>query len=351
MKLAVSADLHLLSEKETPDRYNALQNVLDLCVEQEVTYVFLAGDVFDKELQDFSDFEKLCGRKKYSGLSIYLTRGNHDVGIKDDYFTLGNLKVIERPMWLEIDNGYQLLIIPYEKERVMGEVIEKNRPKEEVEKWILVGHGDWVGGFRVKNSMEPGVYMPLTGKDILKYRPSYVFLGHIHEHMISDRVCYPGSPCSLDISETGKRHFLIFNTDDGKVTERKIDTDRIYFDETILILPGENEGEQFSTQFKKLVERWELDKSELKKVVLRLSLKGYTKDRRVLEKAVADVAEIIQMYEKPNLDNLYISEDLEREFLIRQFKNELASLSFAKGEDEPDFESVLDSALRLVYED
>lgn len=351
MKIAISADIHLISQDKTPYRFKALKNIFDQCVDQDIGFIFLTGDVFDNLLQDYSDFDKLCGTKKYSGLKIYLIPGNHDPNIKNDFFTADNVRVIEVSTWLEIDNSYHLLVIPYQIGHDMGEAIEENKPNENIKKWILMGHGSWTEGLRVQNPTEPGTYMPLTRRDIAKYKPRFVFLGHIHKQFAGDRVFYPGSPCGLDITETGIRYFLIFNTEDETLAKQKVNTDRLFFDEAVIILPSDNEIEQFKNQFTELVKSWAINKSELNKVVLRLSLKGYTKNRKSLEKAVADVCRGFEMYEKPSLSELYVSGDLEREYLVQQFKAELMNASMNEGEDEPDYDSVLQSALKLVYED
>ena len=62
----------------------------------------------------------------------------------------------------------------------MGEVIQEivvDRPEG---KWILVGHG--VGSHRKEapDPYEPGMYMPLTQRDILQFSPDIIFLGHNH---------------------------------------------------------------------------------------------------------------------------------------------------------------------------
>ena len=52
---------------------------------------------------------------------------------------------------------------------------------------------------------------------------------------------YVGSPCGLDINETGKRSFLILDTNNLNIIPKTVDTDYIFFNETLIALPTENE--------------------------------------------------------------------------------------------------------------
>ena len=60
MKIAVTADAHLRAEAGHPERYNALENVFAQTVEAGIENLIIAGDLFDKDFQDYSKFEKLC---------------------------------------------------------------------------------------------------------------------------------------------------------------------------------------------------------------------------------------------------------------------------------------------------
>lgn len=64
----------------------------------------------------------------------------------------------------------------------------------EDKRWILVEHGDWSEGVRAPNPSEPGVYMPLTKKDLPAYKPGKVLLGNVHLSLDLELVHYPGSP-------------------------------------------------------------------------------------------------------------------------------------------------------------
>ena len=78
MKIAITADIHLTSVKDNPERFHALESILNRLVEDRIPVLIIAGDLFDATAQEYHDFEKIIGKKKYQGLKIISIRGNHD---------------------------------------------------------------------------------------------------------------------------------------------------------------------------------------------------------------------------------------------------------------------------------
>jgi len=150
--------------------------------------------------------------------------------------------VISEPKFLEIVlDEIAILAIPYRADKTMGECIEPLREQLQTRRWILVGHGDYTSGLRIKNPYEQGVYMPLTSQDVDRYQPLHCFLGHIHIPSDLDRVRYPGSPCGMNINETGLRYFLVYDSKLDEIELVMVDTQVVYFNEGLLMLPVEDE--------------------------------------------------------------------------------------------------------------
>ena len=152
-----------------------------------------------------------------------------------------------------------------------------------------MGHGDYLSGTRDPNNYESGVYMPLGRSDIEYYDPSRVILGHIHKKMETGKVSYPGSPCGMDINETGRRSFIILDTSDLSITERTVNSDYLFFIENLLALPTSNEFEDIKNKIAGFVKSWDLSKDEVLKARVRLKVKGYTSDKKMLEAAIKRV--------------------------------------------------------------
>ena len=169
----------------------------------------------------------------------------------------------------------------------MGEKIAQLEHEIDGKQWVLVGHGDFYGGVKERNPLEPGTYMPLSRKDLGRFKPRTVFLGHIHKpHSPHDYVHYVGSPCGLDISETGHRRFLVYDTTDGSIEPRAIETDVLYFTETFLVLPREDEVPLLEQEIAKRIESWNIDASDHSKVQVRVEANGYAKNRSAVREAL-----------------------------------------------------------------
>ncbi|NIM44928.1 MAG: hypothetical protein GTO54_04740 [Nitrososphaeria archaeon] len=235
----------------------------------------------------------------------------------------------------------------------MGEVIEEFASELPEQQWILVGHGNYLGGLRVPNPYEIGVYMPLTTSDLERYQPREIFLGHIHDAPEHPRVHYMGSPCGLDITETGKRHFLLYDTEDNTIQSHNVNVDVLFYDETLVMLPAEDEKKFLKQISNEMIESWELSEEELAKVVLRLNIEGYCADKAALDKGVKAIFSRFKFWkdEPPDTSEVAVSEDLERRYIVDNVKERLDELKWPEGPDEPDSDDILLAALSLIYGD
>jgi len=238
MKVAITADTHLSTRLAYPERYNALENILQQIESENIGILVIAGDLFDKDFRNPAEFENLC--RKYPWIQLHIIPGNHDIAISEKSIVGANIHVHTSPDAVEFESA-TFLFIPYEEKTNMYERMDSALRKIQPKEWILIGHGDYYGGIKEVNPLEPGTYMPLSEKNVAALNPRAVFLGHIHKPISQGKVYYPGSPCGLDISETGKRRFLVYDTEDGSVTSRNVETDIIYFEESFVIVPSDKE--------------------------------------------------------------------------------------------------------------
>jgi exonuclease SbcD len=354
MKIAITADLHLTSIDDHPERYSALGNILDQMIKEQVHHIIIAGDLFDTSLKNFSDFEALCKLKKYKAIRFSIIPGNHDPALSPASIAAENVRIFDRPTILDVSpEGLCFFMVPYAEETSMGDCLEAVAETLKERTWMLVGHGDWSEGLRQPNPYEPGVYMPITNADIRRYQPRRVFLGHIHTPMDRDRVHYAGSPCGLDITECGKRRFLIYDTDQDEVEEREVDTEVIYFDESFVMLPVEDEKAYITDLIQERIRSWGITESDKSKVRVRVNLRGYCGNRRELSRAV-DEAFMGYAYYKdgaPDLSGVSISVHEDLRVLSQEVKARVQDLDWLEGFDEPSRDEILMTALHTIYGD
>jgi DNA repair exonuclease SbcCD nuclease subunit len=353
VKIAITADIHLKTDREYPERFNALKNILDQLVDEGIRDLIIAGDLFDINSQNYSLFDELCKEEKYRGIDFYLIPGNHDSSITSKYFTADNIKIFDKPSFQTFgDSGCIFFFIPYLTGKSMGETIAKYR--EDLEgQWILIGHGDYLAGVKDPNTYEKGVYMPLGRSDIEYYAPLMVILGHIHKKVEAGRVYYPGSPCSMDINETGRRRFIILDLGDMSISERTVNTDYIFLNEKLIVLPTENEFDDIENKIAGLIESLNLSGEETAKVRLRLKVKGYTSNRKKLKDILMESLSDFSFYndEEPDISEVSLFDDPERTGIVGRVKEKIDSLQEDCGYSQEKKNMILEQALGIILKE
>lgn len=309
MKIAFTADLHLKSKVQSIERYNALFSMVEKVRQMKITNIIICGDLFDQDYPSYSDFDNFC--KSNNDLNFFVIPGNHDSILNDKYFTSSNIKVINQSEIVNFDDS-SFLFIPYNFNKSIDEEVSRfltvceKEEERSFENYVLIGHGDYItSSFNINiNGYEDGLYMPLTPNTINKYNFKKVILGHIHKPSNFGKVYYPGSPFPINTTETGKRSFIVYDTSNDNIDRIFIDTDFIYLNIEILSFPGEDEFSLIKKQIDKYIFNYNLKENELKKVILLLKIKGFTKDIKNLVKLIVGYLKELglRIYEKDSLN-------------------------------------------------
>lgn len=238
MKIAIISDCHLKNLKDSPDNFAAVEHCLNYSSSQNIKDIFFAGDVFDDNYNSYADFENLA--RKFSDLTLYLLRGNHDFALSQNQFAAKNIRVIETPQISEFENKV-IYLIPYVENKYAADLIESlNKQNLSIYKpKILISHCDYISDQSEVNELEKNVYMPLFKKDVEPF--DKVFLGHIHKKkIIDDKVYYCGSSFPAAIDEIGERFFLIYDLLYDIAEYVKIPTKKVYYAFELCLNPFEN---------------------------------------------------------------------------------------------------------------
>jgi len=348
VKIAITADAHLASYTETPERYHALEDIIHQALAENIDILLICGDLFNANYNNYSDFENLV--KNYPKLKIWVIPGNHDANVSSRSLIGQNIKVFENTEI--IDDVYQLAVVPYVQGKTMGEMIAENADRLTPKGWVLFSHGDWLEGLRPPNSLETGTYMPLTRTDLDRYQPARVFLGHIHAKS-DGYIYYPGSPCGIDITETGARRFLIFDTIKNMVEDRLIHTDVIYHIFNLTILPVDNESEYLKNLISARKTELDIKEAEIKKTRIRVQVQGYTKNKSELNDVLTREFENYSFYKDESPDMRKVSEamDPNRIKIAQMVKEKIDKLDLNPSPDEPDRGHIVMKSLSLIFED
>jgi len=345
VNIAITADVHLTAGENHPERYNALVNIFDSLVKQDINTLIIAGDLFDKDCSDYSRFEEVC--RRYPQIGIHIIPGNHDPDISRSVIVGENIRIYDVPALQEFD-GLNFVFLPYSATSGMGESIREIRPEK---RWVLVGHGDYFGGMKQRNPYEKGTYMPLYRKDIEEFSPWRVFLGHIHKPMNTDNLYYPGSPCGMDINETGRRRYLVFNTATGHIISETVQTDVIYLQEKFLVIPDDNEVERLCNDAEKRIAAWDLSQEDRKRARIRIKATGYTGDREMILGCLKDVFSVYDFVqdEDPDISSLYVAKDNRRNAIAGRVLDLIEEMGWEFGGNEPEKDKVIEIAMSVIY--
>jgi len=349
LKIAVTADVHLSTREDNPDRSNALANIFESLADLGIQHLIIAGDLFNKDISNYSQFDKLC--EQHDKVTVHLIPGNHDPSVEASRFTAGNVRAYDEPTRVDLDGTF--LFVPYQLGTSMGEVIATEAENLEPGKWILVGHGDYCRGNRQAGSDEQGTYMPLFRSDIDRYKPRTVLLGHIHIRSSAGIVHYPGSPCGLDISEVGRRSFLVYDTENAAVSAHPVNTDVLFFQESFMIIPRDDELSRLKKEIAQRIGSWGLDESELGRVRLRIRARGFCNDKQAIADLLKESFGDLTHYkdEGPDVSRLSVSNNSELGFIANQVEEEIANMDWGScpEEDRAGHDEIMEQALQVIY--
>jgi DNA repair protein SbcD/Mre11 len=238
-----AADLHLgspflgLAQKddEVAVRFarasrSAFEDLVTKALELGVSFVVIAGDVFDGEWKDASialflnrQFARLSNR----GIPIFLLRGNHDAESLVTKSVTWSESVFEfstrRP---EIHRLRDLRVALHGRGFPHREVVENYAVDypEPVAGWFNIGVLHTACGRAGHEN-----YAPCTVADLAARGYDYWALGHVHAFEIVSRdpwIVYPGNLQGRSIRECGEKGAVIVEVADGVVSEvRRVVTD------------------------------------------------------------------------------------------------------------------------------
>ena len=382
LRFVHAADLHLDSpfrgiRSKTPDHvsdtlyrstFDAYQAIIDLCINEEVDALLVAGDVYDgadRSLRAQLKFFEGLKQLSKAGIRSFVCHGNHD--------PLDGWEArLDPPTGCSIfqDEVTGEPVFPTEPDRAM--VYGISYPRREVHENLVPRFGDVpAGGFNigllhanVNYDPDHDPYAPCTIKDLEETSVDYWALGHIHTHRILRQempaIVYPGNPQGRHPRESGARGvYLVEVANTGKIDIRFRSVDVVRWETVEVDIGGlGTEQELFDAIEQKVFACQE--EAEGRPVVFRLRLSGRGGLHRSLVHLdfVDDLLESLNDFwggERPWLwcDSIRLATGtaLDREQLLSRedFLGDLVRLS-AELQGDPDYIAELPEVLRALYD-
>ncbi len=280
MKFVHIADMHFdtpftllsdranLGEVRRLDQRKAFKKMIEYIKENEVSYLFIAGDLYDHEYvrQSTIDFINDCF-KQIPNTLIFITPGNHDPYLKNSYYVKynwsKNVKIftskIEKVEIKDFDlYGYGFEDF-YLKESKAEEINIENKEKLN----FLITHASLDGGYD-----DQRVYNTISSSKLKQLGFDYVALGHIHKTNLTREnrnIIYPGSTISLGFDELGEHGMIVGDIEKEKIQVEFIKLDDKEFRELEIDITNINEPEELLEK----IETLELNEKDLYKIILK----------------------------------------------------------------------------------
>ncbi len=208
--------------------FEALDRVIDLCIDRSADFLVIAGDLHnsaDRSLRAELAFQRAMMRMDEAGIPVFLVHGNHD---PRDGWSAG----LELPPSVKIFPADRVARFEVERDGdVACAVYGRSFATREVTDNLARGFSRRTGDPLALAVLHANVgqreghdnYAPCSVEDLRSAGMDYWALGHIHvPGRVSDHppAVYPGSTQGLDPTEEGPRGCLFVELDgDGAVEE------------------------------------------------------------------------------------------------------------------------------------
>lgn len=202
----------------------AFDNLIDLAVEESVSFVLIAGDLYDGDWKDYNTglfFAGRMGRLDQAGIKVFIVSGNHDAAsqITRAMPLPGNVTLFSdrKPQSVILDDlGVIVHGQSYSSRSVTENLAACYPPKN--------SHYFNIGLLHTSLSGRPDHenYAPCTLDELKSKGFDYWALGHVHKREIVSRdpwILFAGNIQGRHIRETGPKGATVVTVDEGRVTD------------------------------------------------------------------------------------------------------------------------------------
>lgn len=280
MKFVHIADMHFdipftslnssgnLGDKRRLEQRGALKKVIEYIKQNEIDYLFIAGDLYEHDYVRKSTIDYITALfKRIPKTKIFISPGNHDPYIKGSYYDTHdfgeNVYVFHSSRLEKYEdeniNIYGMAFTDfYMNESCFDNIVLPNSNKPNV----LLAHCD-LNGSKDENGFS---YNPVLESKLNSLGFDYGAIGHVHKNNLqsNNRIYYSGSMISLGFDELGEHGMVV-----GELTKNKLCMDFVKLDDR-MFKEYELDIEKFSSKEDLLEEliHLNLDDSNLYKIIL-----------------------------------------------------------------------------------
>lgn len=331
LKFIHTADLHLgssfcgisnisgeLAKKLSKATFTAFDNIISLCIENEVDFLLISGDIYDsadRKIYEQLEFRRKLEKLSKNNISVYLAFGNHDPlnGWSADIKWPENVQIMpgnEPECFFHKSNGTKIAAI-------VGMSYKRRDITSNLTKYYPAKENSWpftIGLLHCNLGTDTGhePYSPCSLNDLSDKDYDYWALGHIHKPSIIKKskpaVIYSGNPQGRDIGESGPRGCYMISVKNNDITDTKfIETSDIRWEEHVISIEKiDNEDELVKEIYKNIQKLRKIAGG--KPVFCRLRLTGRSPVHSFLirEGTISDLIKYFRDEEEGNENFVYI---------------------------------------------
>jgi len=290
------------SEARAREILESFYGILNLCEEQQVDLLLIAGDIFHKQplLRDLKELNYHFG--KLTKTQVVMIAGNHDyIGPKSNYIDFPWESHVHMLQSSEIESIYleelntEVYGFSYPMRNIKeAPAIDYMKIKEDRYN-ILLYHGG------------EEKYAPINLNELKTSNFDYIALGHIHKpQLLYGKMAYAGSLEPLDKNELGERGYIEGElTSSGLVYQFVPYSKRKYQPLEIVVRPEMTNGAIYDTIRENIQEAGEDN-------IYRISLVGYRDmDLAILEDEIKELGNVVEVVNDtvPDFDFMALSEE------------------------------------------
>ncbi len=287
-----AADIHLDSALHGLERYEgapvheirsatrrAFDNLIDLAIDEEVSFVLLAGDLYDGDWKDYNTglyFVERMGRLQKAGIRVFIVAGNHDAASQiTKHLRLPENVTLFSTRKPEVAVLEDLNVAIYGQGYATRAVINDlsvGYPQGDSQQFNIGLLHTCLDG---KPGHEP--YAPCSVDGLRSKGYQYWALGHVHKREVVSEdpwIVFPGNIQGRHIRELGAKGCTLVTVENGEITTvEHRDLDVMRWSVCVLDISASDTVDEIYEQVREGLEA-ELDAAEGRPVAVRLIIKG-----------------------------------------------------------------------------
>jgi DNA repair exonuclease SbcCD nuclease subunit len=292
MKFIHTADVHLDSPLLGLERYDgapidkmrgatrrALENLVELAVNERVDFVLTAGDLYDGDWKDYNTglfFVSQMTKLRDSGIKVIIVTGNHDAASQ----ITKNLRIPDNCRMLSMQKPQSIILedvgVAIHGQgfltRAVTDNLAVNYPKAIPELFNIGLLHTCLDG---REGHEP--YAPCTLDELLSRGYGYWALGHVHKREVIRQepwIVFPGNSQGRNVRETGAKGCMLVSVSDRSVTNVEFTTLDVFRWSLIDVdVAGSTKIDDILNKLDKVLKR-EVKNNDGMPLALRISLSG-----------------------------------------------------------------------------